>query len=144
MDVSDSFYLVPSLIPVANSSDMKISIETMQRWTSRSTCIFAFSTTNTKSAISMSKKQAISAKDLETLCFLPSGLFERLIGKTRLGVNKHLERDLELLFIILEFIKIWHSFNMVINISEYKRYQSITVFGWMWKEYLRQQCMSGL
>ena len=81
MDVSDSFYLVPSLIPVANSSDMKISIETMQRWTSRSTCIFAFSTTNTKSAISMSKKQAISAKDLETLCFLPSGLFERLMGK---------------------------------------------------------------
>jgi hypothetical protein len=81
MDVSDSFYLVPSLIPVANSSDMKISIETMQRWTSRSTCTFAFSTTNTKSAISMSKKQAISAKDLETLCFLPSGLFERLMGK---------------------------------------------------------------
>jgi hypothetical protein len=93
----------------------------------------------------MSKKQAISANWISRLyvsfrqdCL--SGSWEN----SSIGVNKHLERDLELLFIILEFIKIWHSFNMVINISEYKRYQSITVFGWMWKEYLRQQCMSGL
>jgi hypothetical protein len=72
------YFLVPSVLPSVDPSHaLTINAAKLPMWPHQSTCIFAFATSDNN----IRDYSVISAVDLATTCFLPTGFFERLLGK---------------------------------------------------------------